>query len=186
MISTVNIQHLESLNDRVFELTGVRVRETIPDRMLYEADEVVLVDLRRRSCRPRIGAGKVYPGDRVEAALSNFFTTANLHSPRELALREVAEDAASAGAPRSIRSASGRRRPHAGPRRVRSRGHSVCPPRLAVGQRLGADIDVLWVHPPGHKLSSREATSLAALKRLVIDPRRPLPGACNRRAWSTR
>ena len=61
VISTVNIQHLESLNDLVFELTGVRVRETFPDRILDEADEVVLVDLTPEELRDRIGAGKVYP-----------------------------------------------------------------------------------------------------------------------------
>jgi two-component system sensor histidine kinase KdpD len=90
VISTVNIQHLESLNDRVFELTGVRVRETIPDQVLLDADDVVLVDLTPAELQARLRAGKIYPGDRVDAALLNFFTTPNLQTLREVALREVA------------------------------------------------------------------------------------------------
>ncbi len=90
VISTVNVQHLESLNDRVFELTGVRVRETIPDGVLLDADEVVLVDLTPEALQARLRAGKVYPSERVEAALLNFFTTANLDTLREVALREIA------------------------------------------------------------------------------------------------
>ena len=69
MTSTVNIQHLESLNDEVFELTGVRVRETFPDRILDEADEVVLVDLTPEALQERLRNGKVYPVERVDAAL---------------------------------------------------------------------------------------------------------------------
>ena len=73
VISTVNVQHLESLNDLVFELTGVRVRETFPDRILEEADEVVLVDLAPEELRERLRAGKVYDPSRIDAALENFF-----------------------------------------------------------------------------------------------------------------
>ncbi len=91
VISTVNVQHLESLNDRILELTGVRVRETIPDQVLLDADEVVLVDLTPEALQARLRAGKVYPTERVEAALLNFFTTANLGTLREVALREVAD-----------------------------------------------------------------------------------------------
>jgi two-component system, OmpR family, sensor histidine kinase KdpD len=90
VISTVNVQHLESLNDRVYELTEVRVRETIPDAVLLDADEVVLVDLTPEALQARLRAGKVYPADRVDAALLNFFTASNLGTLREVALREVA------------------------------------------------------------------------------------------------
>jgi two-component system sensor histidine kinase KdpD len=90
VLSTVNVQHLESLNDRVYELTGVRVRETIPDQVLLDADEVVLVDLTPEALQQRLRAGKIYPAERVEAALLNFFTSANLGTLREVALREVA------------------------------------------------------------------------------------------------
>ena len=74
VFSTVNVQHLESLNDQVTELTGTRVRETIPDAVLGEADEVVLVDLTPEALIERLRAGKVYPGENIEAALNNFFT----------------------------------------------------------------------------------------------------------------
>src|SRR6185312_1780492 len=85
VISTVNVQHLESLNDTIFELTGVRVRETFPDRVLDEADEVVLVDLTPETLQQRLEAGKIYPKDRADVALTNFFRLENLSSLRELA-----------------------------------------------------------------------------------------------------
>ena len=83
VISTVNIQHLESLNDTVSELTGVRVRETFPDRVLDEADEVVLVDLAPEALQQRLEAGKVYPKERADIALINFFKHENLSALRE-------------------------------------------------------------------------------------------------------
>jgi two-component system sensor histidine kinase KdpD len=91
VFSTVNIQHLESLNDKVFEITGVRVRETFPDRLLHEADEVVLVDLSPEALRERIAQGRVYAPEKVRTALTNFFRPDNLAALRALALREVAE-----------------------------------------------------------------------------------------------
>ena len=90
--STVNVQHLESLNDQVAELTGIRVRETVPDAVLGSADDVVLIDITPQSLIERLLAGKVYPGERVEAALNNFFKLENLSALREVALRQVAEE----------------------------------------------------------------------------------------------
>ena len=90
--STVNVQHLESLNDQVAELTGVRVRETFPDEVLAAADEVVLVDLTPEALIQRLREGKVYPPERVPAALNSFFKVENLAALREVALRQVAED----------------------------------------------------------------------------------------------
>src|SRR5262249_30265253 len=78
VISTVNIQHLESLNDTIFELTEVRVRETFPDRVLDEADEVVLIDVTPEALQLRLEAGKVYPKERADVALVNFFRLENL------------------------------------------------------------------------------------------------------------
>ena len=89
--STVNVQHLESLNDQVIQLTGTRVRETIPDEVLAAADEVVLIDLTPEALIERLRAGKVYPRERVPAALNNFFKIENLSALRETALRHVAE-----------------------------------------------------------------------------------------------
>ncbi len=91
VFSTVNVQHLESLNDQVTQLTGARVRETIPDEVLAAADEVVLLDLTPEALIARLRAGKVYRPERVPAALNNFFKVENLSALRETALRQVAE-----------------------------------------------------------------------------------------------
>jgi two-component system, OmpR family, sensor histidine kinase KdpD len=92
--TTVNIQHLESLNDRIQQLTGVRVRETFPDRLIRDADEIRLVDLSPGALRERIANGLVYPTERIEQALTGFFTIANLAALRAIALHELAEIAA--------------------------------------------------------------------------------------------
>ena len=92
VFSTVNVQHLESLNDQVAQLTGAQVRETIPDEVLSMADEVVLIDLTPEALIARLRAGKVYRPERVQAALNNFFKIENLAALRETALRQVAED----------------------------------------------------------------------------------------------
>jgi len=92
VFSTVNVQHLESLNDQVAELTGVRVRETVPDSVIGTADEVVLIDLTPEALIARLREGKVYPGENIQAALDNFFKIENLAALREVSLRQVAED----------------------------------------------------------------------------------------------
>lgn len=88
--TTVNIQHLASLNDHVAAITHVRQRETIPDAVLAEADEVVTIDLPPEELRERIAQGRVYPRERIAAALDGFFRPDRLAALRELALREVA------------------------------------------------------------------------------------------------
>jgi len=90
VISTLNVQHLESLNNVVENAVGVRVRERIPDAILAEADEIVDVDLATADLRQRLEDGKIYPTERVETALANFFTPSNLEKLRELTLRELA------------------------------------------------------------------------------------------------
>lgn len=90
--STVNIQHLESLNDLVARITGVVVRERIPDRLFEEADEVVVVDVTPETLESRLREGKVYALAKVDQALQNFFQRRNLIALRELALREVADN----------------------------------------------------------------------------------------------
>jgi two-component system sensor histidine kinase KdpD len=90
VISTVNIQHLESLADIVETITGISVRERIPDRVLDEADEVELVDMSPHALRQRIQHGNVYPNERAERALKQFFREGNLMALRELALRKLA------------------------------------------------------------------------------------------------
>ena len=175
VISTVNIQHLESLNDVVFETTGVRVRETFPDRVLDDADEVVLVDLTPQELRERIQAGKVYPRGRVQTALENFFRTDNLQSLRQLALREVAEDVEARRSATAI---------HSGDDEIPMRG--AVTERILVlvepsprsqrvlrrawrsGQRLNADIDALLIRSPGDRLDEAERVTVAALRRLAV------------------
>ena len=91
VISTVNIQHFESLSDVVEEITGVTVREMIPDAVVRKADEIHLVDLSHQAVRERMATGKIYPAESVDAALSNFFRPGNLGALRELALSWTAE-----------------------------------------------------------------------------------------------
>jgi two-component system sensor histidine kinase KdpD len=90
VITAMNIQHLESLNAVVRRITGVEVRETVPDSVLARADQIVNVDLSIEGLRERLREGKIYPADHVEQALKNFFKPSNLTSLRELALREIA------------------------------------------------------------------------------------------------
>ena len=90
--TTMNIQHLESLNDAVWHITGVRVRETVPDWVVDEADEVVLVDLTPRALRNRLDRGVVYGTDKARQAKEKFFTESNLAALRELAMRHCAHE----------------------------------------------------------------------------------------------
>lgn len=92
VISTVNVQHFESLNDTVFEITGVHVRETLPDSIIDHADEVVLVDLTPSALLNRLKRGDVYALAKVPTALQNFFRPGNLGALRELALRKTADE----------------------------------------------------------------------------------------------
>jgi len=169
VISTVNVQHLESLNDAIFELTGVRVRETFPDRILDEADEVVLADLSPQELQERLRAGKIYPPERAQVALENFFRTENLAALRELVLREVAEDVEARRQPAVLeplsRQAVAERilaliEPQPKSQRILRRAWRSA-------QRLDAEIDAIWVRPAAHRPSEEEATQLAALRRLA-------------------
>ncbi|MCU1266799.1 MAG: Osmosensitive channel histidine kinase KdpD [Acidobacteria bacterium] len=94
VITAVNIQHLESLNDAVARTTGVCVRETIPDYFLRRADEVVNVDVSVETLRTRLRQGKIYDVEKIEQSLHNFFRKGNLSALRELSLRQVAADQA--------------------------------------------------------------------------------------------
>ena len=95
VITTLNVQHLESLNDLVENITGIKVRETLPDRILDQANEVELIDLAPNALRQRMKHGNVYPAERIDAALNNFFREGNLTALRELALRLTANKAES-------------------------------------------------------------------------------------------
>lgn len=91
VVTTLNVQHLESLNDLVASITGVRVRETLPDWVLDRADEVELIDISPYALRQRMKHGNIYPRERIDAALANFFREGNLTALREMALRRTAE-----------------------------------------------------------------------------------------------
>ncbi len=170
VISTVNVQHLESLNDAIAELTDVRVRETFPDRVLEEADEVVLVDLSPEALQERLRAGKVYPRERAEVALQNFFRADKLSALRELALREVAEDVESRRQATVLDPLS----QYAVAERVLAlvvpepRSQRILRRAWRSAERLGAQLDALWVHRTGEQLSADEQVALAALRRLAI------------------
>jgi two-component system sensor histidine kinase KdpD len=90
VLTTMNVQHLESLNDQIWQSTGVRVRETIPDWVVKQADEVVMVDLTPRALLNRLERGVVYAPERAQAALQNFFREPTLVALRELAMRQTA------------------------------------------------------------------------------------------------
>jgi two-component system sensor histidine kinase KdpD len=177
VLSTLNVQHLESLNDHVTELSGIRVRETIPDSILARADEVVLIDLTPEALLERLRAGKVYAPERVDAALNNFFRIENLSALREIALRQVAEEV---GAKRLTTELVGSREQSLAadaPQAVGERLLALVEPypgaqRLVrrawrSAQRLGAGLDLLWVRAPGKELSEDERRSLSALGQLA-------------------
>ena len=90
--TTMNVQHMESLNDTVHDITGIWVRETVPDRVVKEADEVKMVDITPRSLIHRLERGDIYRAEKVPQALNNFFREGNLSALREIALREIAQD----------------------------------------------------------------------------------------------
>jgi two-component system sensor histidine kinase KdpD len=185
--STVNVQHLESLNDQITQLTGSITRETIPDEVLSMADEIVLIDLTPEALIARLKAGKVYRPERVQAALNNFFKIENLAALRETALRQVAEDVEVkrlVRAPGSDRLVPASRRdeeglpvkPQDGPQAIAERllalatlePHSERVVRRAwrSAQRLDAELDVLVVRPSGRAPSEEDRKRLEALRRL--------------------
>ena len=162
VFSTVNVQHLESLNDQVAALTGVRVRETMPDDVLAAADEVVLIDLTPEALITRLREGKVYKPDRVNAALNGFFKVENLQALREVALRQVAEtvEARRVDAPPiAERLLAFVGLDEAGERVVRRAARSA--------SRLGGVLDVLVVRDPESEASADERARLEALRRLA-------------------
>src|SRR5207244_1880588 len=91
VVSTVNIQHLESLNDVVERITGITQRETVPDEVVRRADQIELVDMTPEALRRRMAHGNIYAPEKVDAALANYFRTGNLAALRELALLWMAD-----------------------------------------------------------------------------------------------
>ena len=169
VLSTVNVQHLESLNDLVAEITGVPVRETFPDRVLIQADEVVIVDLSPEELLERLRSGKVYAPDRVAAALNGFFKVEHLEALRELALRRVTEgvEARRQERPRVQRD---RQMPAIAERMLAlvppgRDGRAVVRRAAYSAQRLSAPLHVLAIVPP-RSPEGAEQTELDRLARL--------------------
>jgi two-component system, OmpR family, sensor histidine kinase KdpD len=177
VLSTLNVQHLESLNDQVAEISGARVRETVPDSVLGRADEVVLIDLSPEALLARLRAGKVYKPERIDAALNGFFRIENLAALREIALRQVAEEVESK---RLVTEVVGTREdtiaadmskavgerllalvePYPGSQRLVRRAWRS-------SQRLGAQLDLLWVAPPGSEANADQERQLVAMRQLA-------------------
>ena len=178
VLSTLNVQHLESLNDQIAELSGIRVRETIPDAALARADQIVMVDLTPEALLDRLRAGKIYPAERIDAALNNFFRIENLSALREVALRQVAEqvghrrvtttdpvgsreETIAADAPQAV----GERllalvEPY-------SRSQRLVRRAWRSAQRLGAELDLIWIRPAARQPTDDEERSLTALRHLA-------------------
>jgi two-component system sensor histidine kinase KdpD len=163
--STLNIQHLESLNDLVAELTGVVVRERIPNRVLELADEVVLVDVTPETLQERLREGKVYAPEKVGQALANFFQRRHLVALRELSLREVADrvehDVLSSMTPLRERVMVCLANYHTSKRLLRRAA------RLAAA--MDAPLLVLTVQDPNHFLSREESLIQEECRQLCDD-----------------
>jgi two-component system sensor histidine kinase KdpD len=180
VFSTVNVQHLESLNDQVAELTGARVRETVPDSVLGTADEVVLIDLTPEALIARLRAGKIYPIENIDAALNNFFRIENLAALREVSLRQVAEDVESKRLVFSEAGQVGTREERVSaevPKAVGERLLALIRPQPSSqrlvrrawrsAQRLGTDLDLLWVKRPGEPIQGEVERQVTALRQLA-------------------
>lgn len=171
VMTAVNIQHLETLNDAVSRVTGVRVRETVPDTVLDRADEVVNVDITVEELQSRLRQGKVYTAEKVEQALTNFFREANLSTLRELALRAVADEVGEKAASRRQREGL---EPALIPERVMvCMSSSADAPRVIragarIARRLGARWYAVYVETPREAPGHIERKDAEALQRNIV------------------
>lgn len=143
VMTAVNIQHLETLNDAVTRSSGIQVRETIPDSFLKRADEVVNVDVTVDELRTRLKQGKIYKPEKIEQALSYFFRKGNLSTLRELSLRAVAEEVGSKAAQYRVREGL---EPAAIPEKVMvcMSSSQTAKPLLRAGARIAGRIGATW------------------------------------------
>jgi two-component system sensor histidine kinase KdpD len=170
VLTAVNIQHLETLNDAVSRVTGVRVRETVPDTFLDRADEVVNVDVTVQELQTRLRQGKVYKPEKVEQALTNFFRETNLSTLRELALRAVADEVGE-------KAASHRQREGLEPALIPERvmvcmsSNADAPRVLRTGARIAGRLGARWyavyVETPREAPGRIAATDREALQRNI-------------------
>ena len=173
VMTAVNIQHLETLNDAVARTTGVRVRETVPDTFLDRADEVINVDVTVEELRNRLREGKIYRPEKVEQALTNFFRKGNLSTLRELALRAVADEVGEKAA--SYRAREGLE-PALIPERVMvcMSSNDLAPRVIRTGARIAGRLGARWyavyVETPREKpdrINSHDAEALGENIRLA-------------------
>jgi two-component system sensor histidine kinase KdpD len=170
VMTAVNIQHLETLNDAVAKATGVRVRETVPDTFLDRADEVINVDVTVEELRSRLREGKIYRPEKVEQALANFFRKGNLSTLRELALRAVADEVGEKAA--SYRAREGLE-PALIPERVMvcMSSNALAPRVIRTGARIAGRLGAKWyavyVETPSEQPGRIEARDAEALRENI-------------------
>lgn len=170
VLTAVNIQHLETLNDAVARVTGVRVRETVPDTFLDRADEVINVDVTVDELRDRLRQGKVYRPEKVDQALSHFFRKGNLSTLRELALRAVADEVGEKAA--SYREREGLEPAHIPERVMVCMSSAAAAPRVIrtgarIAGRLGSRWYAVYVETPREKPTRMRATDSEALQQNI-------------------
>lgn len=160
VITTLNVQHIESLNDTVYEITGVRVKETVPDSVVDTADEIELVDLTPEAVINRLRRGDIYQGEKISQALANFFRKGNIVALRELALQRTAEEV-------DEQLHQYMKAHHMAQGKVARESVVVCiAPRLLatrlvrrgyrIAKRLQGDFCTIYVRVPGAALSKKE------------------------------
>ena len=192
VISTLNIQHLESLNDVVEQITGIKQRETIPDEVVRRADELQLVDLDCRRAPNRLARGDIYPAERIDAALANYFRPGNLAALRELALLWLADRVDEGLA--EYRARHGIEQPWETRERVlvaltgSADGERLIRRAARMAQRSNGDLVAVHVVPQDG-LAAAPATLLEQQRRLVERARRDVPARSSAqtsaRRWST-
>ena len=170
VMTAVNIQHLETLNDAVARVTGVRVRETVPDTFLDRADEVINVDVTVEELRNRLREGKIYKPEKVEQALSNFFRKGNLSTLRELALRAVADEVSEKAA--SYRAKEGLEPAFIPERVMVCMSSNLEAPRVIrngarIAGRLGATWYAVYVETPKERPTRIDPTDRDALAKNI-------------------
>jgi two-component system sensor histidine kinase KdpD len=170
VMTAVNIQHLETLNDAVARATGVRVRETVPDTFLDRADEVINVDVTVEELRSRLREGKIYRPEKVEQALTNFFRKGNLSTLRELALRAVADEVGEKAA--SYRAREGLEPALIPERAMVCMSSNALAPRVIrtgarIAGRLGAKWYAVYVETPREQPGRIEARDAEALRENI-------------------
>jgi two-component system, OmpR family, sensor histidine kinase KdpD len=158
VFSTVNVQHVHSVSERIAEKTGIVIEETMPDEVLDQADEVVVVDLTPEALRVRIQQGKVFPAGSVPVALERYFTKDNLDVLREMTLLEVVEEVEARRLTVELRDDRDRLVSNVAPQRSSRLLGLVKPDPTAnriirrawvLAERLGSELDLLWVASPG-------------------------------------